>query len=131
MSRCPAAVISGCIFFHTQPADQAPWATRMVLPRGGEVAAPAPPDARLAPAAAAAPRNARRWISNPISPPLRTSLQKLMLTQPRWCEPASGGFGHQGDNMKTKGLAAVAAAVVSLFALGSAAGADSAGAGQG
>src|ERR1700761_2545734 len=29
-SRCPAAAISGCIFFHAQPADHAPWQTRKV-----------------------------------------------------------------------------------------------------
>src|SRR5258707_8667812 len=30
--RCPAAAISGCIFFHAHPADQAPWQTRKVAP---------------------------------------------------------------------------------------------------
>src|SRR6266436_9221141 len=30
--RCPAAAISGCIFFHAHPADHAPWQTRKVDP---------------------------------------------------------------------------------------------------
>lgn len=33
--RCPAALISGCIFFQAHPADQAPWATRNVAARDG------------------------------------------------------------------------------------------------
>src|SRR5471032_917784 len=30
--RCPAACISGCIFFHDHPAPHAPWQTRKVFP---------------------------------------------------------------------------------------------------
>jgi hypothetical protein len=60
IKRCPAALISGCIFFHAQPADQAPWATRNVVDDWASAEVAAVEATRPAPAAF---RKSRRFMT--------------------------------------------------------------------